>query len=43
LVIPVGGARQELYLVQRQGDSQEFVEERIEPVKFVPLLGGLSH
>ncbi len=43
LVIPVGGVSQELYLVQRQGDSQEFVEQRIEPVKFVPLLGGLSH
>jgi len=43
LVLPVGGDMQELCMVQRQGDSQEFVEQRIEPVKFVPLLGGLSH
>ncbi len=43
LVIPVGNGReQELRVLKRDGDSYEFDEEIVEPVKFVPLLGGLS-
>lgn len=39
LVIPVGGrARQSLMLVTRHGDS--FQQETLDPVIFVPLLGG---
>ena len=43
LVIPVGdGAHQDLRLLRRQGDTEEFEEEIIARVKFVPLLGGLA-
>lgn len=42
LVIPVGDEQQRLYLVKRLGDSQEFEQRKIEPVKFVPLLSGVS-
>lgn len=41
LVIPVGVAKQMLTLVQRIGDTDEFVEKSIEAVKFVPLLEGV--
>lgn len=41
LVIPVGEHSQELTLVTRLGDSEEFAERIIEPVKFVPLLSGV--
>lgn len=40
LVIPVGGDTQELQLVIRKGDSDEFLTRVLEPVKFVPLLSG---
>lgn len=43
LIIPVGGDEQELVMVIRQGDSDDFKKQVIEPVKFVPLLSGLSH
>ena len=44
LVIPVGnGASQELRVVKRMDDSNQFEEQVIEKVKFVPLLGGVSH
>lgn len=43
LVIPVGvGGDQELRVIYRLGDTQEFEEEVVERVRFVPLLGGLS-
>ncbi|MDX1455004.1 MAG: protein-L-isoaspartate(D-aspartate) O-methyltransferase [Gammaproteobacteria bacterium] len=39
LVIPVGPPRkQDLLLIERQG--QEFIQENLGPVSFVPLLGG---
>ncbi len=41
LVIPVGGAEQELLLVRREGD--DFIRERIEAVRFVPLLPGTTN
>lgn len=40
LVIPVGGATQSLHLVTREGDSDSFKTQILEPVKFVPLLSG---
>ena len=40
LVIPVGGQEQELHLVMRDGDTDKFVTQKLEPVKFVPLLSG---
>ena len=44
LVIPVGsGDSQDLSVVKRLGDSAEFEHTIVEKVKFVPLLGGLSH
>lgn len=42
LVIPVGGDRQELQLIMREGDSDKFVTRVIEPVRFVPLLSGVT-
>ncbi|MDC0663896.1 protein-L-isoaspartate(D-aspartate) O-methyltransferase [Marinobacter sp. SS21] len=39
MVAPVGEARQMLVRVVRQGD--QFVTTEIEPVRFVPLLGGV--
>lgn len=38
LVLPVGGEQQVLMRIYRRGD--EFVREVIEPVRFVPLVGG---
>ncbi len=40
LVIPVGGEQQELQLIIREGDSDRFKTQTLEPVKFVPLLSG---
>ena len=40
LVIPVGGEQQELQLVIRDGDSDQFVTQSLEAVRFVPLLSG---
>jgi protein-L-isoaspartate(D-aspartate) O-methyltransferase len=40
LVIPVGQNQQYLTLVRRNGD--EFTTDTLEPVKFVPLLSGVS-
>lgn len=42
LVIPVGGEQQQLHLIMRDGDSDNFVTRVIEPVKFVPLLSGTT-
>lgn len=41
LVIPVGTDEQILYLVERLSPS-EYRQTKLEPVKFVPLLGGTS-
>lgn len=41
LVIPVGTDEQILYLVERVSES-EYRQTKLEPVKFVPLLGGVS-
>lgn len=40
LVIPVGGERQELRMVIRDGDSDNFVSQVLEGAKFVPMLSG---
>ena len=42
LVIPVGDQTQSLNLIIRDGDSENFVTQVLEPVKFVPLLSGTS-
>lgn len=42
LVIPVGGQIQELQLILRDGDSDKFITQVLEPVKFVPLVPGTS-
>ena len=42
LVIPVGGNQQELRLIMREGDTDEFVTKVLEGVKFVPLLSGTT-
>ena len=44
LVIPVGTAAQVLTLIERTNNPapKEYVQTQLEPVKFVPLLGGLS-
>lgn len=42
LVIPVGEEEQVLTLIVRKGDSDEFHEQVLEPVKFVPLLQGVT-
>ncbi len=42
LVIPVGGLEQELHLIMRDGDTDKFVTQKLEPVKFVPLLSGTT-
>ena len=43
LVIPVGGAQQHLTLVVRETESDKFITQSLEPVRFVPLLSGVSH
>jgi protein-L-isoaspartate(D-aspartate) O-methyltransferase len=42
LVIPVGGNTQELRLIIREGDTDKFMTQVLEPVKFVPLLSGTT-
>ena len=42
LVIPVGEEKQYLTLVVREGDSDSFYTQQLEPVKFVPLLSGIT-
>ncbi len=42
LVIPVGENEQVLKLIVRKGDTNEFHEQILEPVKFVPLLQGVT-
>lgn len=40
LVIPVGGHQQVLQLIMRDGDSEKFITQTMESVKFVPLVPG---
>ena len=40
MVIPIGTDSQMLYLIERQ--ANEYKQTKLEPVKFVPLLGGLG-
>jgi protein-L-isoaspartate(D-aspartate) O-methyltransferase len=40
LVIPIGTSSQTLYLIERT--ANEFKQTKLEAVKFVPLLGGVS-
>ncbi|GLS26010.1 protein-L-isoaspartate(D-aspartate) O-methyltransferase [Marinibactrum halimedae] len=42
LVIPVGDKEQVLTLVVREGDSDDFHTTELEPVRFVPLLSGVT-
>lgn len=42
LVIPVGGREQHLHLILRDGDSDKYVTQVLEPVKFVPFLSGTA-
>jgi protein-L-isoaspartate(D-aspartate) O-methyltransferase len=44
LVIPVGVEEQTLYLIERVATETgtEFIKTKLEPVKFVPLLGGTN-
>lgn len=44
LVIPVGVEEQTLYLIERIAteNGTEFIKTKLEPVKFVPLLGGTN-
>ncbi|MGS2717781.1 protein-L-isoaspartate(D-aspartate) O-methyltransferase [Eionea flava] len=42
LIIPVGEYEQVLTMVLRKGDSDEFHQQQIEPVKFVPLVQGVT-
>lgn len=42
LVLPVGDQRQDLHMIAREGDSDKFVTQVLEPVRFVPLVSGTS-
>lgn len=42
LVIPVGADEQHLKLIIRDGDSTKFHTQTLEPVRFVPLLSGVT-
>jgi protein-L-isoaspartate(D-aspartate) O-methyltransferase len=42
LIIPVGEQEQVLTMVVRKGDSNTFHQQALEPVKFVPLLQGVT-
>ena len=42
LILPVGADKQELTLIIRQNDSDNFITKTLEPVKFVPLLSGVT-
>jgi protein-L-isoaspartate(D-aspartate) O-methyltransferase len=40
MVIPIGTSEQTLYLIER--NQNDYKQTKLEPVKFVPLLGGTS-
>ncbi len=44
MVIPIGTSTQTLYLIERTNaqSGNEYKQTKLEPVKFVPLLGGVS-
>lgn len=41
LIIPVGTSHQQLMLVHRDGDTDQFKQSVVESVRFVPLLSGV--
>jgi protein-L-isoaspartate(D-aspartate) O-methyltransferase len=43
LVIPVGDHQQILTLVIRATEGDQFITQSLEPVRFVPLLSGVTH
>lgn len=42
LVIPIGGREQQLHLILRDGETENYITQMLEPVKFVPFLSGTS-
>jgi protein-L-isoaspartate(D-aspartate) O-methyltransferase len=42
LVIPIGGREQQLHLILRDGETENYITKILEPVKFVPFLSGTS-
>lgn len=42
LVIPIGAEKQMLTVIERDGETDEFTTRNIEPVRFVPLLSGIT-
>jgi len=42
LVLPVGDQHQDLHMIAREGESDKFVTQVLEPVRFVPLVSGTS-
>lgn len=42
LVIPVGGVEQELHLIIRDDENGKYFTQKLESVKFVPLLSGIT-
>ncbi|HEY0893989.1 MAG TPA: methyltransferase domain-containing protein, partial [Cellvibrio sp.] len=42
LVIPIGGREQQLHLILRDGETENYITQILEPVKFVPFLSGTS-
>ena len=42
LVIPIGGRDQQLHLILRDGETENYITQILEPVKFVPFLSGTS-
>lgn len=42
LVIPIGGREQHLHLIIRDTETDKFITQILEPVKFVPFLSGTS-
>lgn len=43
LLLPVGGEKQELQLIMRDGEEDKFVTRIVESVKFVPLVSGVNN
>lgn len=42
IVIPLGGKEQHLVVAKRTAEGEGFIQRKIEPVKFVPLLAGIT-
>lgn len=43
LLLPVGGEKQELHLIMRDGEEDKFITRIVEAVKFVPLVSGVNN